>query len=103
MKRMLFVLMLPITVFAAKVPDFQCWDISNIGSTTADDRYVTRYLDKMPPPGGAYHYETAPNDDIYREVIIVNEQHSDGYYYGNEYMDKKGVMYIDIKCKRTLQ
>lgn len=52
MKRMLFVLMLPITVFAAKVPDFQCWDISNIGSTTADDRYVTRYLDKMPPPEG---------------------------------------------------
>lgn len=52
MKRMLFVLMLPITVFAAKVPDFQCWDIHNIGSSTADDRYVTRYLDKMPPPGG---------------------------------------------------
>lgn len=98
MKRFFIALILPITSYAA-VPDFQCWDIHSENFSTDRGIYGTRYVDKMPPPYGSYHYETAPNKTFYREIIIVNETHDDGYYYGNRYHDKKGVMYDDIKCK----
>lgn len=48
----------------------------------------------------AYHYITSPKDnDYYREIIIANSKHDDGYYYGNIYRDREGNMYNDIKCE----
>lgn len=90
--------LLPFSVLA-NIQNFQCWDIHNETFSTDGSIYATRYIDKIPPPYGSSHYETAPNENFYREIIIVNEIHDDGYYYGNRYHDKKGVMYDDIKCK----
>ena len=99
MKRVLLLLLLPISSYAY-VPDFQCWDIHNFVKSTEGDIYATRYLDKMPPPYGSFHYETAPNDaNYYRELVIINQEFDDGFYYGSEYMNREGTLYNDIKCQ----
>lgn len=99
MKYILIPLMLlPFSVLA-NIQNFQCWDIHSESFSTDRSIYATRYVDKMPPPYGSYHYETAPNEQFYNEIVITNEVFGDGYYYGTSYMNKEGTLYNDIKCK----
>ncbi|HFR2213178.1 TPA: hypothetical protein ACHUVP_004492, partial [Shigella sonnei] len=99
MEKLILLLLLPLTTSAA-IPDFKCWDIHNDSFSTDMSFYVTRYLGKMPPPYGAFHYETAPDEKFYRELVITNEAFDDGYNYGSRYLNKEGTLYDDIKCKR---
>lgn len=98
MRCLMIAVLLPFTSYAS-IPDFQCWDIHNDAFSTDGSIYATRYTDKMPPPYGSYHYETAPNEQYYKEIVITNERFGDGYYYGTSYMNKEGTLYNDIKCK----
>ncbi len=97
MKKILILMqLLPITAYA-NVPDFKCWDISGVITSTDNSRYVTRYYDQK---YDSYRYMTAPDiNDEYREYLISSRVSDDGYYYGNVYKDEKGMMYYDIKCK----
>ncbi len=96
MKILIWLVLLP-TVTYASIPNFKCWDIKNYAISTESGIFVTRYYDQAML---AYHYITSPKDnDYYREIIIANSKHDDGYYYGNIYQDREGNMYNDIKCK----
>ncbi len=100
MKRLILPVLLIPTLSYAAIPDYQCWDIYNNEYSTDSSLYATRYIDKMPAPYGSAHYATAPNEANYSEIIIVNEQHSDGYYYGDKYQNKQGTLYLNLKCKK---
>lgn len=97
MKYFIALLLIPYSVLADTIPNFECWDIRGQSHiSTASSFFATRHYNSTHKN---YIFISAPDMDQYLEYNISSEPDK-GFYYGSMYTDKEGTSASDIKCKK---